>query len=270
MLPTLDENVKDGNSLVDTDFYDGQLFETEKKIKPFNWRKAFPEVFKIRKPDVNQELKYQVEKVKALQKETGELIERIKSKVEEPQEAYGGDAGFDVVIGNPPYVRQELLGEQKQYFESRYRVYHGMADLYSYFMKRGVGLLNKNGLLGIIVANKWMRANYGEPLRKWMKQQNIKTIIDFGNLPVFDQATTYPCIFICGKGRVEKHFDLAHVKTLKFASLEKYVTENRVLLEQNSLDDSGWNLASDTEQKLLKKINKAGAPLGDYVKGKIY
>ena len=56
-------------------------------------------------------------------------------------------------------MRQELLGTQKDYFQKKYKVFHGMADLYSYFIEKGIGLLNDNGLFGIIVANKWMRAN---------------------------------------------------------------------------------------------------------------
>ena len=77
----------------------------------------------------------------------------------------GDFLGFDVVIGNPPYVRQELLGDLKTYYRSHYKVYHGMADLYSYFVEKGIGLLHDQGVFGVIVANKWMRANYGEPLR---------------------------------------------------------------------------------------------------------
>jgi hypothetical protein len=176
VLPTLDNNIKCGNSLVDTDFYDGQFdFDpgAEKKVKPFNWQQAFPEVFK--------------------------------------------QGGFDVVIGNPPYVRQELLGDQKPYFQKRYKVYHGMADLYSYFFERGIGLVNDKGLFGIIVANKWMRANYGEPLRKWLKGQPIQQIIDFGDLPVFQGATTYPCIFIAGKEK-NKSIEVTNMKTLEFNS----------------------------------------------------
>ena len=128
ILPTFDSNIKSGNSLIDMDFYEGQLdFEPalEKKVKPFSWKKGFADVFK--------------------------------------------QGGFDCVIGNPPYVRQELLSDYKNYFQRTYKVYHGIADLYSYFFERGIGLLNKKGLFGIIVANKWMRANYGEPLRKWLK-----------------------------------------------------------------------------------------------------
>ncbi|MBP6871482.1 MAG: N-6 DNA methylase [Bacteroidales bacterium] len=227
VLPTLDNNIKSGNSLIDTDFYGAELdFGLEKKIKPFNWQNAFPEVFK--------------------------------------------QGGFDAVIGNPPYVRQELLGDQKDYFKSKYEVFHGMADLYSYFIERGIGLLNEKGLFGIIVANKWMRSNYGEPLRKWLKLQNIISIIDFGDLPVFEGVTTYPCILICGKVKVEKSITITNIKTLNFESLENYIHDNQLIIEQTQLEDCGWNLASDTEQKLLRKIQSAGITLGRYVQGKIF
>ena len=78
------------------------------------------------------------------------------------------------MIGNPPYVRQEGLGELKDYLSRHYRVYHGVADLYAYFIERGVSLLRPAGLFSYIVANKWMRANYGAPLRRWLKEQHIE------------------------------------------------------------------------------------------------
>ena len=136
-----------------------------------------------------------------------------------------------------------------------------MADLYSYFFERGIRLLNKNGLFGIIVANKWMRANYGEPLRKWLKLEPIEQIIDFGDLPVFQGATTYPCIFIAGKEKANTVFEVTNVKTLDFSSLGEYVLKNKTIAKQNSLEDSGWNLGSETEQSLLKKIQSVGIPL---------
>ncbi|HNX40660.1 MAG TPA: Eco57I restriction-modification methylase domain-containing protein, partial [Methanothrix sp.] len=110
-------------------------------------------------------------------------------------EAFSGETrGFDAVIGNPPYVRQEKLGFDKNYLVMKYKSYHSIADLYVYFIERGVSLLNSCGIFSYIVANKWMRANYGVPLRSWMKCQNLEEIIDFGDLPVFETATTYPCI----------------------------------------------------------------------------
>lgn len=228
ILPDLDNNIKSGNSLIDTDIYDSEMdLGYEKKIRPFSWKNAFPEVFK--------------------------------------------QGGFDTVIGNPPYVRQELLDKKQQkYFETKYKVYHGMADIYSYFFEKGIGLLNENGLFGIIVANKWMKANYGEPLRKWLKLQNIIELVDFGDLQVFEGATTYPCIIISEKGKVKKEIVITNIKTLDFPDLGKYVSQNKISIEQNSLDDNGWNLVSDIEQKLLQKINNIGVPLGQYVKGKIY
>ncbi len=227
ILPSLEKNIQSGNSLIDTDYYSNELdFGEEKKIKPFSWQKAFPEVFK--------------------------------------------QGGFDAVIGNPPYVRQELLGKQKEYFQRRYKAFHGVADLYTYFIEKGISLLNEKGRFGFIVANKWMRANYGEPLRKWLKDQNIEEIIDFGDLPVFKAATTYPCILICTNEKANGSLQVTNVKTLKFDTLQNFIAENRTILSTDSLEDSGWNLGSDAEQRLLKKIQHAGVPLGDYVGGKIF
>ncbi len=103
--------------------------------------------------------------------------------------------------------------------------YHGTADLYAYFIEKGVSLLKKDGLFSYIVANKWMRANYGESLRKWMKKQRIEEITDFGDLPVFENATTYPCIVRIRKGNAAIKFSATQVKTLDFANLADYVSE---------------------------------------------
>ena len=243
VLPTLEDNIKSGNSLIDLDFYASQLdFGEEKKIKPFSWERGFPEVFK----------------------EQGGPADRSGG----PADRSGG---FDVVIGNPPYVRQELLGDLKTYYRSHYKVYHGMADLYSYFVEKGIGLLHDQGVYGVIVANKWMRANYGEPLRKYLKQQDIHEIIDFGDLPVFQTATTYPCILIVSPNSKEDSLlKVTTVKSLDFESLGVYVTENHQSLKLSSLDDSGWNLGSEAEQNLLQKLKTNTVPLGEYVNGKIY
>ncbi|MCP1393247.1 MAG: N-6 DNA methylase, partial [Methanothrix harundinacea] len=91
---------------------------------------------------------------------TAEEIERINPfdwRREFPEII--GRGGFDAVIGNPPYVRQEVLGEFKAYFQEHYQVYHGIADLYTYFIDKGVSLLRPKGIFSYIVANKWMRAN---------------------------------------------------------------------------------------------------------------
>ena len=230
VLPNLGSNIKCGNSLIGSDFYDNQLDlfpEQMKKINAFDWKEGFSEIFK--------------------------------------------QGGFDAVIGNPPYVRQELLGDQKDYFKKRYKVYHGVADLYTYFFENGIELLKKGGLFGIIVANKWMRANYGEPLRKWLKTQTILSIIDFGDLPIFQGVTTYPCIVIAGHISGTNNFiKVTEVKTLDFENLAHYVPEYEKTVSKENLNDNGWQLVGDTEVNLLKKLQENAMPLGEYVKGKIY
>ena len=129
--------------------------------------------------------------------------------------------GFSVVIGNPPYVRQEGLGEFKSYFQKHYKVYQGTADLYAYFIERGVSLLREGGIFSYIVANKWMRANYGQPLRAWLKEQCIEEIIDFGDLQIFQGATTYPCIIRITKSAPQTSFEVTQIKTLDFQNSKR-------------------------------------------------
>jgi type I restriction-modification system DNA methylase subunit len=243
LLPPLGNNIKCGNSLIGYDILEGKLFDDETKSR-------------INPFDWNSKAAG-----------FGEIIE---------------NGGFDVVIGNPPYVRQEMIGEFKEYFQKHYEVYHGSADLYTYFIEKAVSLLKKGGLFSYIVANKWMRANYGEPLRRWMKTQHIEEIIDFGDLPVFETATTYPCIIrICRGGpvwpsksgqphRVAPTFYTTDVKTLDFNDLQSYVKENRFKVLPSSLSDKGWSLVDEKSQALLNKLHSSGTPLGKYVKEKIY
>ncbi|SPD75866.1 conserved hypothetical protein [uncultured Desulfobacterium sp.] len=231
VLPDLSNNIKCGNSLIDSDFFDHQqlnLFDEEEiyRVNAFDWNAEFPEIMK--------------------------------------------DGGFDGVIGNPPYVRQEGLTDFKPYFEKRFSVYNGVADLYVYFIEKGVSLLRKGGFFSYIVANKWFRANYGKPLRKWMKEQNILEIIDFGDLPVFKQATTYPCIVVIQKKAHGPTFFASTIKTLDFRDLQTHVSQHRHYVLRDALDESGWSLANQSTQGVLDKLRKTGVPLGEYVNGKIY
>lgn len=232
LLPPLSNNIKCGNSLIGYDILDqGLLFDDEAKSR-------------INPFDWSS-------------KTTGfgEIMEA---------------GGFDAIIGNPPYVRQEMLGEFKDYFSAHFKVYHGIADLYAYFLEKGVSLVNKGGYFSYIVSNKWMRANYGEPLRKWVKAQGIEEIIDFGDLPVFEGATTYPCMIRIKKDSSARKFSVTHIKTLDFKDLSEYVRENSFHVRKRSLDDTGWSLVDEMAQALLDKLNKIGVPLGKYVNGKIY
>ena len=234
ILPDLRGNIKWGNSLVGSDFYDGAdvggLTDDElQRVRAFDWdgARGFADIMAA--------------------------------------------GGFDAVIGNPPYVRQETLGRDfKAYAKATYDTYAGTADLYTYFIERGVKLLRSGGIFGIIVANKWLRARYGKPLRAWLKRQAIREIIDFGDLPVFEQATTYPCILTIGKGGAGDSFAAAQVDTLEFGSLREHVAGLRYVVDKAGLDDGGWSLAREEVQELMHKLAKTGIALGDYVDKRIH
>lgn len=181
------------------------------------------------------------------------------------------DGGFDVVIGNPPYVRQELLSPFKPYFEKNYACYHGVCDLYVYFIEKGQKLLKENGYYGVIIANKWMRANYGNALRDFLKEKvQLREIIDFGDLPVFEDATTYPCILIYSQSQPLDKLKASSLKELEPTRLIDTIEENKIEIEQSKLDSKGWNLGSSSEKALLEKIKSKGVPLQEYVEGKVY
>lgn len=181
--------------------------------------------------------------------------------------------GFDVVIGNPPYVRQELITPFKPYFEKRFKTFAGTADLYTYFIEMGVDeLLKGDGLYSIIVSNKWMRARFGQALRGWMKQKEIVEIIDFGDLPVFADATAYPCILtLRGAGQSEQSAFRACIPTdLHFGDLQLLVADTSFEVEKAGLAEDGWALVNNRVSKLIEKIKHNGTPLSKFVDGKIF
>ena len=179
--------------------------------------------------------------------------------------------GFDVVIGNPPYVRQELLGsETKAYFKEHFKTYHGTADLYVFFVERGYLLLKPNGLFSYIFPNKWMRANYGGPLREWLSDKKIEEIVDFGDLPVFEEATTYPLIMTLRKNGEVDTFRSLEMDSLDFGDLKQFVQSQHSMTDQTRLDAKGWTLSDIRVQLLMEKLRSSGITLGEYVNGEIY
>ncbi len=177
--------------------------------------------------------------------------------------------GFDTVIGNPPYVRQETLGPSFKKYAQKFETYAGTADLYAYFIERSLAILAKDGKYGVIVSNKWMRASYGKPLRQFLKKQHIEEITDFGDTKVFEHVTVYTCILTIKKDKPGAVFWACQV-TPGFKNLVKFVGEHRYQVDLSSLDDGGWSLADRARSDLLAKLKSAGRPLGEYVDGKIY
>jgi hypothetical protein len=114
-----------------------------------------------------------------------------------------------------------------------------------------------------------MRANYGEPLRRWLKHQDILEITDFGDLPVFNKVTTYPCILLIGKSEATHKTWVTQVRTLNYNNLDEYVQTHRYQLDQIKLNDRGWSL-DESSQLILEKLNSIGIPIVEYVHGNIF
>ena len=107
----------------------------------------------------------------------------------DPEWMFGIADGFDVVIGNPPYVRQEKIKDFKPTFKTQYDCYTGTADLYVYFYERGFQLLQDNGILAYISSNKYFRAAYGKKLRDFLAcHSTVSQLIDFGEPPFLPQS----------------------------------------------------------------------------------
>jgi len=181
------------------------------------------------------------------------------------------EGGFDVVIGNPPYVRQEELGEIKPYLEANYETYQGTADLFVYFFEKELKILKEDGYFGMIVSNKWLRAGYGKNLRRLLAGFWIEEFIDFGDLKVFPDATIYPCIIIMRKvKKPNPKIRICKMETLGFGSLEEYIRSNSFFIDQSKLGEKEWNIEGKERNDLLEKIRTSGLPVEEYVGAKIY
>ena len=282
-LPDLGDNIKCGNSLIGPDFYQqGELpllTDDEKyRINVFDWHTEFPHIFRrktssgeLRETAAASPLDYTMPGVllhgSYSYKKKKEKTAPPPSPVEPEWEG-----GFDAVIGNPPYVRQESLSDFKSYFEQHYEAFDGVADLYTYFMEKGVKLLRDGGLFSIIVSSSFLRATYGEPLRRTLKRHAaVIRIVDFGGLAVFANAKdTYVCVPLLAKGAKQSRTEVSKVTSLKNLKLVEHVAANRFTIPHERLSPEAWSLKSDAEAAVFAKMMRAGKPLGEYVERKIF
>lgn len=202
-------------------------------------------------------------------------------------QAKGSEGGFDVVIGNPPYVRQEELAAFKPYFAATYpETYDGVADLYVYFYQQGLRLTRSGGRMSYIVTNKWMRAGYGQALRSFFANAGaLERVIDFGHAPIFEEADVFPCILVLEKPRSQDEQDQQperQVQALNFPreelslvlqkkmSLGSYVDVHSHNLPHSRFGGAAWNLESSAVDTLLAKIQRVGVPLTEFAGVKPY
>ena len=174
------------------------------------------------------------------------------------------EGGFDVVLGNPPYVRMEFLKLLKPYLEKRYEVVSDRADLYCYFYERGLRLLKPGGRLGYISSNTFFKTGSGKPLREYLlKEATIESVVDFGDLQIFEGVTTYPAILTMKRGTAPKGHEL------RFWKVEA-LPENNFLATweaaagpypQTALGAGSWELENPALRALRDKLIKGRTTL---------
>ncbi len=236
VLPTLDHNIKCGNSLISGDVLKLQSFFEEDwiKTKEFDWKARFRRI-----------------------------IEEEK--------------GFDIIIGNPPYVRiQTLPKDHVGFFNENYVSATGNYDIYALFVERGLQLLKPGGILGFILPHKFFQAAYGQGLRKLISEQKVlMEVVNFRDNQIFEEASTYTCLLFLQKGR-ERTFKYSEVAKLEEPAKQLDIIREHVEYEDDRMrigkipkkqvTESPWSFGFGEEAELLEKLGNVGTTLGDVSK----
>jgi N-6 DNA methylase len=163
--------------------------------------------------------------------------------------------GFDVVIGNPPYVKQERLKDVKHVLEEKYLTFMGTADLYCYFYELGINILRSGGILGYITSNKWLRAKYGTNVRQLLNKYFIIEIEDHGSMKQFADAEVNTNIIITKKVNRQN----TQVKIVLTEENNKTFETN-----QSNFSEEGYLFLDNRLQIIKEKIDVIGKPLGEW------
>jgi len=245
-LPNLDYKIVCGNSLlgVEKNLFNNQLFSELERLKPLYFNEA--------NPTKKHEYKKQID----------DLITQITNGHTEFDfnvyfsEVFHEKSGFDVVIGNPPYVEHKKLKGISSQLKNFYSTYSGTADLYVYFYEKGVKILRQNGLLVFITSNKFIKTRYGENLRKYFAKHRINEIIDFTDVHVFE-ALVASCIFSISRSDfTDNKIKIAFTNDslLNFSGVSEFVDKNSFLMSQKNLSEKIWQLENETNLALKEKI----------------
>ncbi len=185
--------------------------------------------------------------------------------------------GFDVVVGNPPYVRQEWIAPYKPYLQRAFRTYHGTADLYVYFYELGMSILRPGGRLSFIVTNKWLKAAYGEPLRRYFAENAwVESVVDFGHAKqIFEDADVFPSIIVARKPNQDPAPTTTRVcaiprEQLRISDLSEQIASEGSEIERTRLGCEPWSLEPKAVYDLLGKLCVAGTPLAKFAGVKAY
>lgn len=212
-----------------------------------------------------QEWNQTIEKLNRLKKQPDAPFNHFEWKLDFPEVLNpviaGDNAGFDVVIGNPPYRQLQTDGGflADLYEDKGFETFERTGDIYSLFYEKGFELLKQDGVHTFITSNKWMRAGYGESLREYLSKQNPKQIIDLGP-DVFDNATVDTNILIARKGEHgDQLFGIAVDSQTEIKRLSK-----SQLMPLKNVDGNAWKILSEVGLKIENRIKEKGKPLSEW------
>ena len=227
-----------------------------------------------------KEQKDRQKRVDTVKKEIAELekyFEEISSnkiylgafewRIEFPEvlDADGNFIGFDLIIGNPPYIQLQSMGTDADVLERmKYKTYVRKGDIYCLFYEQGMNLLKSNGCLCYITSNKWMKAGYGKELRQYfVTETNPVLLIDFSGVKVFDTANVDVNILMLQKAiNTKRTFACITQGINSLQNLSVFVQQNRTVCDFNNSDS--WVILSPIEQSIKRKIDAVGIPLKDW------
>jgi hypothetical protein len=167
--------------------------------------------------------------------------------------------GFDVVIGNPPYVQLQTMGEISDvYARCGFQSYNKSADLYCLFTERGYNLLKPNGLQSFIMPNKWMLVSYGKELRSFMAKTDLQQILNFGDIQFFDDATIYVCIFVTRKSseRGPEVLALSLNQKTYHGDFTSEVPQQLAAYPADIFGEAEWSIQPKAHFDILKKMQQ--------------
>ena len=283
LLPTLNKNIVCGNSLIGTDILTGQLFasDEEKKLNPMDFEQRFPHIFKpggggaLRETATPLDFTFPGVPLHgsfSYKKKKGPKVARPIMRQSE--------GGFDAIVGNPPYIRMEEFKPLKAYLRKNYAVHAERADLYAYFIEREHKLLKTGGRFGMIVSNKFLRSNYGNPIRNFLRTAaRIERITDFAGLPVFKGATVRTIVLLTSRETKPNTktvrympppptelFQKIEAGTLTVEEVEKNTGYE---VSAGALSANVWSFPKRDVEELLAKLRNARTTLGQLCAGQI-
>ncbi len=183
----------------------------------------------------------------------------------------GNFVGFDAIVGNPPYIRQEMFKKLKPYLEQQYEVFDGTADLLTYFFELAHRLLANESHFAMVVSNKFSRANYGKELRHFLSEKTtLQHYIDFSGVKVFDKATVDVSIVSFAKrtpppdnSLIYCNIEPKRFKEMKNQTIE-YVNRFGSTVLQSELSEGSWAFQSKEVMQIKNKVEAQGVPLKDW------